>query len=82
MKKPRWRKVIKITERHASHLMDKYYCHEHCFITTGQSLLSETAEIELLTTLHNYSNTIHRLSKIEMSDHPKEWINELWNFAD
>lgn len=82
MKRPRWRKIIKITKHHATTLMNTYFHHEHVRIAWhGGGVLNRKQEIALLNTLNSYANIIERTSKVEpyLLD---DWIAELSNFAD
>ena len=80
MRKPRWRKIIKVTKPHATSLMNTYFHHEHMQAVWYGGGLSEKKEIALLNTLEGYANSIERTSKIEPWLMREEWIVELMNF--
>ena len=82
MKKTRWRKIIKVTEFHATKLMNQYYWSENVSMQWPNGGLGEKREMEILETVHHYANLIERTSKIDMYQHPKEWVQELTNFTD
>lgn len=82
MKKPRWRAVVKSGDKVCPRLINKYYWNEDIRSQWGCGGMSEKQEMSILITLHSYANSIHRTSKIEIWEHPKEWVKEVWNFAD
>ncbi|MFC4712262.1 hypothetical protein [Planococcus dechangensis] len=82
MKSTRWRAIIKSAARKVPHKMNRYYWAEETEIVHGVRVISLEEEMNILETLHSYANSIKRTSKIEMHEHPKEWVQELTNFTD
>lgn len=82
MRKPRWRAIIKSGEKICPRFMDKYYWSENVQMQWATGGMGVKEEWSVLVTLHSYANIIERTSKIEMYEHPKEWVQELTNFTD
>ena len=82
MKAPRWRAIIKSGEKICPRLMDKYFWSEHVQMTWGGGGMSLKEEWRVLETLHSYANSIERTAKVDMYQHPQEWVQELTNFTD
>lgn len=81
-KKPRWRKIIKVSESHVSRLIDRCYWYENANTTSADGTLSEQEMFADLDMLYHYGNIIERTTKIDMVTHQKEWVQILSNFTD
>lgn len=82
MKSKRWRAIINSAARKVPHKMNRYYWAEDTEIIHGIRVISLKEEMSILETLHSYANSIERTTKVDMYQHPNEWVQELTNFTD